>query len=69
MLAVYMPPQLPGPGMAVRSTSSSCGVRDLARRTAADGLEHRHDVAPLGARPDGAAVDEYRRTVQARHAP
>ena len=35
-------------------------------RVAAHGLEHRHDVALVGSRPDGAAVDEYRRAVEPR---
>ena len=53
VLAVYMPPQLPGPGMAVRSTSSSPASRELAGRVRADRLEHRDDVAPLR-RPGGS---------------
>ena len=50
VLAVYMPPQEPGPGMAVRSTSRSCRVGDRAARVRADRLEHRDDVAPLSRR-------------------
>ena len=49
VLAVYMPAQEPGPGIAVRSTNLSSLFRDRAVRIAADRLEHRHDVA--AARP------------------
>ena len=66
VLAVYMPPQLPGPGIAVRSTCSTCCGADGARGAGADGLEHRDDVAPLLAETNRAAVDEHRRAIQAR---
>jgi hypothetical protein len=62
VLAVYMPPQEPAPGMAHSSIASARGRRSC-RGVRADRLEDRHDVDVLAlvlARQDRAAVDEHR---------
>ena len=72
VLAVYMPPQEPVPGMArlldlVQKSSSLM----LAGGVLAHGLEHADDVQVLAlvvARQDGAAIDVDRRHVGAQHA-
>ncbi len=69
VLAVNMPPHEPCPGQALRSTSSSSAVIDLAGAVLAHRLEDAHDreVAPVVvARLDRAAVDEDRRDVHPR---
>ena len=66
VLAVYMPEQDPGPGIAVRSTNLQLLLGHRALRVAADRLEYRHDVALVGAGPNGAAIDEHRRAVEPR---
>ncbi len=65
VFAVYMPPQDPGPGIAVRSISCEAGVVEVTLGVTPDGLEHADDVAAPGARPDRAAVDEHGRPVEA----
>src|SRR6185312_1798912 len=41
-------------------------LRDLSRRVLAYCLKHRDDVSPVFARPDRPAINEYRRSIQAR---
>ena len=72
VLAVYMPPQEPGPGMAQRSMSASSVVVDLAGGVLADGLEDADDIeipAAQAAGQDRAAVDEDGRAVEPGRAP
>jgi len=53
VLAVYIPAQAPGPGMAVRSTNfSCCSDNTVPLCDTADGLEHRDNIALIGF-PDG----------------
>ena len=43
VLAVYIPPQAPAPGMAFRSIASSSACGQLARLELAERLEDAHD--------------------------
>ena len=61
VLAVYMPPQEPGPGMAQASTSASPASSSRAGGVLADGLEDRDDVALLASSRDGCRAGSCRR--------
>ncbi len=69
VLAVYIPPQAPAPGMAFRSIASSSAWGILACLVLAEGLEDAHDVevaALVAAGLDRAPVDEDRGDVEPR---
>ena len=66
VLAVYMPPQLPGPGNRGALDFEQFRVADTAGGMAAHRFEHRDDVATLRAGLDGAAVHEHGGTIEAR---
>ena len=66
VLAVYMPAQLPGPGIAVRSISFISRAEIAPARKRAARLEHGDDVAMLRTGPDRAAIDEHRRPIEPR---
>ena len=66
VFAVYMPAQLPGPGIAVRSISRISRRRDCAARECAARFEHGNHVAMFRTRTNRAAVNEYRRPIETR---
>ena len=67
VFAVYMPPQQPGPGIAVLSTSCSSLSVIVPLRVRPDGLEDRDDVAVLVAPGGWCRHRRTRRAVQPRH--
>ena len=75
VLAVYMPPQEPGPGMELASIVVQLGGRQLARRVLdrppRTPRRSSHSFFDSGWMPgqDCAAVNEYARAIQPRESP